>query len=252
MAKQLQEEKSKVEKEMASIKEEVIKKQEVRKTFSELAAHLTKEGKFEVKANQVLVISDMDVSDFLEAAMTLDLNHRLNVLGKALNRFSLDLILEGSIGLGEFNIADHSWNILAGTTGSLTIKAKPSALKRSINELVDFLKMLPVGQGFVLKPSQDLLIQGLSKDSMMEYYDLCQEKEDPELRQKGQDELFEKNSSILKVKGLIFKIYGLNSSQVDRAIDMNAGGILFKSVPLADVEHSSLVLVLLSKEKADS
>ena len=103
MAKKNQIEETKVEKEMTAIREESLQKQEVRKTFSELAAHLTKEGKFEVKANQVLVISDMDVSDFLEAAMTLDLNHRLNVLGKALNRFSLDLILEGSIGLGEFN-----------------------------------------------------------------------------------------------------------------------------------------------------
>ncbi|MBM3207906.1 MAG: hypothetical protein FJZ57_04800, partial [Chlamydiae bacterium] len=203
MAKKNQIEETKVEKEMTAIREEALQKQEVRKTFLELVQILSKEESFEVSGNQMLVIEDMNIVDFIDASSSLDLTARLDALGKAFNKYSLDLILEGSIGLGEFNIADYSWNILPGTSGKLVIKARPATLKKNITDLVSFLKLLPSGQGFVLKPGQDLLIQGLSKESMMDYYDSCKDDDSVEKKDKGQDELFEKNCSLLKDNKLL-------------------------------------------------
>ena len=240
---------SALEKEMTSIRQDSLKKEVIRKTPIELAQILTTEGKFEITSSEMLVLSNLDLNDFLEAVAITDLSKRLQVLGKILARFSLEVSLEGSIALGEFNIADHSWNLSAGESGSLVIKARPTLLRKSVNDLVSFLNMLPVGQGFVLKPSQDLLLEGLTSDSMLDYYKLCQENEDAVTRDKGQDELFAKNCQTLSLKGLVFKIYGVNAKQVDRGIDVNAGGILFRVVKGEGPQPASLVLVLLNKEQ---
>jgi len=239
---------SEVEKEMTSIREDSLKKQVVRKTPIELAQILATEGKFELTSSEMLVLSNMDLTDFLEAVAITDLSKRLQVLGKIFSRFSLEISLEGSVALGEFNIGDHSWNLSAGASGSMVIKARPILLRKSVNDLVSFLNMLPVGQGFVLKPSQDLLLEGLTSDSMLDYYKLCQENEDAAARERGQDELFAKNCQTLSLKGLVLKIYGVNAKQVDRGIDVNAGGILFRAMAAEGAQAASLVVVLLNKE----
>lgn len=246
MENQLQE--LSLEREMNTLREASLKKEEVRLTPMELAQVLSKEGKFELTSNKILILSQMDVSDFLTAVTTTDLTERLQVLAKILSRFSLDIILEGSVTLGEFNIADHSWSMSAGSSGIMLIKAKPTLVRRSVSEIVSFLNMLPVGQGFVLKGSQDLLIEGLSSDSMLEYYKFCQDNGDPKARDMGQDALFEKNCQTLSFKGLSLKVFGLNASQVDRGIDVNAGGILFRAVPAELSQKSAIVVVLLAKE----
>lgn len=248
MARQLEDSQSTIEKEMSAVRETSLKKEEVRLTPMQLAEILSKEGRFELTSNKVLILSQMDVSDFLTAVTTTDLTKRLQVLARVLSRFSLDITLEGSVTLGEFNIADHSWSMAAGTSGSMQIKAKPSLVRRSVSEIVSFLNMLPVGQGFVLKASQDLLLEGLSSDSMLDYYKYCQDNEDAKAREQEQDALFEKNCQTLPLKGLSLKIYGLNAAQVDRGIDVNAGGILFHTVPAQESEKSAIVVVLLSKE----
>lgn len=247
MPKQLQEEQNQVEKEMQDVRVASLQKELVRLSPAELADLLQKEGKFTLSGNQVLVLAPMDTSDFLQAIGTSDLTQRLQVFGRILHRYSLDLTLEGSITLGEFNIADHSWSILPGGSGSLVIKAKPTLVRRSIADLVAFLNMLPIGQGFVFKVSQDLLLEGLSSDSMLEYYKYCQEKESAALREKGQEELFEKNCPMLSLKGYALKIYGLNATQVERGIDVNAGGILFRPVQADPSQKTALIVALVTK-----
>lgn len=247
MPEQLQEEQSQVEKEMQAVRESALQKEQVRLSPAQLADILQKEGKFELSSNQVLVLFAIDTNDFLQAIGTSDLTQRLQVLGRILNRYSLDLILEGSVTLGEFNIVDHSWSIFPGASGSLAIKAKPSLVRRSISDLVAFLNMLPIGQGFALKVSQDLLLEGLSSDSMLDYYKYCQENESAALREKGQDELFEKNCPMLSLKGYTLKIYGLNATQVDRGIEVNAGGILFRPIQADPSQKTALVVALIAK-----
>jgi hypothetical protein len=244
MAKKNQIEETKVEKEMTAIREESLQKQEVRKTFLELVQILSREDSFEISGNQMLVIEDMNVLDFIDASSSLDLTTRLDALGKAFNKFGLDLILEGSIGLGEFNIADYSWNILPGTSGKLIMKARPATLRKNITEIVNFLKLLPSGQGFVLKSGQDLLIQGLSKESMMDYYESCKDDDSVEKKDKGQDELFANNCSVLKENNLLLKIYGLDASQVDRTIDVVSGGIRYSAKPTDESKKASIVMVV--------
>ena len=242
-----QDAKTHVEKEMKEVREAALQKNYVTKKIAELAMTLASDGKFEIKEDQVLVLTDLNLSDFFDAVECQDPGLRLAVLGKIFERYSLEVSLDGSINLGEFNINDHSWSISAGTTGSCVLKAVPQTFKRSLSEIVSLLRKMPEGHAFVLKNRQSLLIEGISSESMIDYYQYCQENEDLKLRDLGQDELFEKNCQLLSIKGQALKIYGANAKQVDRAIDINAGGVLFKPVAKKDEEETMLVIVLLPK-----
>lgn len=223
--------------------------EEVKVTPTELAQMLVQNSEFQLKAGRKLIIRNIDTNDFLSAISATDQPRRLQVFIKMMNKLSLDLVLEGSIHLGEFNIVDHSWALSAGESGSLTISSKPAAVTKTVSEMVSFLNLMAPGSGFPLKARQDLLLTGLSSDALLDYYKLCQENEDVAVREKGQDALFKKASDILSLKGLDLKIYGLNSSQVDRNIDINAGGILFKAVSLNNQTHPHLILTLLETPK---
>ncbi len=219
--------------------------EEIRVTPAELAEKLIQNPVFELGADKKLVVHNIDTNDFLSAISATDQARRLQVFYKMMNKLSLDLSMEGSITLGEFNIGDHSWTLSAGESGSLKISSKPSMVVKSISELVSFLNLMSAGKGFPLKAHQDLLITGLSSDAMLDYYQLCQKTEDVKEREKGQDELFKKASELLSLKNLNFRIYGLNSSQVDRNIDINTGGILFKALPMNDQTKPHLIITLL-------
>ncbi len=224
--------------------------EEMKMTTWQLAEKLSQNASFDIEAGQKLVIQNIDLNDFLTAAGSTEPAIQLQMLQRMMNRFSLEINLEGSINLGQFNLADNSWTILPGNTGSLRIVSKPLALRRSLSELVAFLNMLPVGQALMFKPRQDLLIDGLSPDSMLEYYQFCQDNKDPKEQEKGQDELFAKASSTLALKGLNLRIYALNAVQIDRGIDVNAKGIVFKALGNSELTAPTLVAVLLAKGEA--
>lgn len=221
--------------------------EEIRVTPIELASMLTQNPSFELQADKKLVIQNIDTNDFLSAISATDHARRIQVLLKMMHNLSLDLSLEGSVVLGEFSIADHSWTLSAGESGSFKISAKPATVVKSITEIVTILSMTPAGTAFPLKANQDLLLTGLSADGMLNYHRLCQETEDVKAREKGQDELFRKGCELLALKKLNFRIYGLNVAQVDRNIDVNAGGILFKAVKKDDQSPTHLILALLEE-----
>ncbi|MBX9923342.1 MAG: hypothetical protein K2Y01_04455 [Rhabdochlamydiaceae bacterium] len=223
--------------------------EEIRVTPVELASMLTQNPSFELQADKKLVIQNIDTNDFLSAISATDQPRRLQIFLQMMSKFSINLSLEGSITLGEFSIADHSWTLFAGASGSLKISTKPSPVVKSVTELVSVLALTPPGTGFPLKANQDLLLTGLSSDAMLDYHRLCQETEDPKAREQGQDTLFRRACELLVLKNLNFRIYGLNVAQVDRNIDVNAGGILFKAVRKDDETQPHLILTLLETVK---
>lgn len=222
--------------------------EDLRMTPSELADQLLQTPLFELSNDRKLTIYNMSANDFITAITAKDQSSRLQVFFHMMKNLSVDVELEGSISIGDFSIGDYSWTLSTGSNGSLKIKSKPSTVVKSIEEIVSFLMLMDLGKGFPLKANQDLLLTGLSRDAMLHYYRLCQEKEDSTTREQGQEELFDKANSTLALKGLSLKIYGLNASQVNRNIDVNAGGILFKATKNSDEMPPHLILALLKKK----
>ena len=134
-----------------------------------------------------------------------------------------------------------------GESGKLSMTARPVALEKSIEELVHFLQMLPEGQGFVLQPGQELFLRGLSEESLMQYYHFCQEDETTEGKEKGQDLMFEANCSLLKERGLAFRVYAMNAVQIDRIIDTALQGIRFTAKSSEADKKAHLVIRVVAK-----
>jgi hypothetical protein len=225
--------------------------EEIRVSPMELAEKLSKNTSFTLEADKKLVIYNIDTNDYMSAITAKDQPTRLQVFLSMMNKLSLNVKLEGSITLGEFDVGSHSWALFAGESGSLTMTTKPSPVVKSISEVVSFLDVLSEGKGFPLKANQDLLITGLSSDAMLAYHRLCKDTEDADARDKGQDTMFKAASELLRFKGLNLKIYGLNVAQVNRNIDINAGGILFTAVAKDDGSQPHLILTLLSDTAKD-
>lgn len=222
----------------------------VRYTPAELAATLSEGNTVELDAEKTLVIYQIDSGDFITAVEEIEPKTRLGVLVDLMRRFSLELNLEGSIDLGSFNLADHSWSFKAGKTGTLKISAKPTTVRKSLSEMVTFLTKIPVGQALVLKPYQELFLEDLLASDLVDYYEYCQNETDGKKREKEQDALFIKNSPILQDKGLTLKVYGLNAQQIDRSIDTGAGGLLFRPVAGEELKHPRVVVGLLGENTA--
>ena len=123
--------------------------EEIRVTPVELASMLTQNPSFELQADKKLVIQNIDTNDFLSAISATDQPRRLQIFLQMMSKFSINLSLEGSITLGEFSIADHSWTLCAGASGSLKISTKPSPVVKSVTELVSVLALTPPGTGFL-------------------------------------------------------------------------------------------------------
>ena len=223
--------------------------EEIKVTPIQLAEMLVQNPSFELQADKKLVIQNIDTNDFISAISASDQPRRLQVFYKMMNKLDLDISMEGSLTLGEFNIGDHSWTLSAGDSGSLKITSKPATVVKTVAEMVAVLNIMSAGKGFPFKARQDLLLTGLSSDAMLDYYRLCQETEDVAAREKGQDELFRKASELLALKGLNLRVYGLNAAQVDRNIDINAGGILFRATQLEDQSQPHLIVTLLEAPK---
>lgn len=214
-------------------------------TPSQLAEMLLQNPSLELQPNQKLILQHINTHDFVSAISAPDHSKRLLSFYSMMKKLDLDITLEGSIFLGEFNLSDHSWTLSAGESGFLKISAKPSTLIKTVSEIVAFLSLMPAGNAFPLKARQDLLLTGLSSDAMLAYYRLCQETTDLQTKEKGQDNLFHKACELLPLKNLHLRIYGLNASQVDRNIDLQAGGILFKGLPKdANVSHHLMLTLL--------
>ncbi len=69
------------------------------------------------------------------------------------------------------------------------------------------------------------------------------------MREKEQDRLFEGACPMLVQKKLTLKVYGFNVLQIDRNIDVNAGGVLFRPVGNSELTTPAIVLALLRAEK---
>jgi len=225
--------------------------EEIRVSPMELAQKLSQNPTFEIEANKKLVIHSIDTNDFMSAISAKDQQTRLQVFLTMMNKLSMNVKLEGSITLGEFDVGSHSWSLFAGESGSLKMTTKPSPVVKSITDMVSFLDVISEGKGFPLKANQDLLITGLSSDAMMNYHRLCQDTDEASARDQGQDTMFKAASELLRFKGLNFKVYGLNVAQVNRNIDINAGGILFTAVGKDDGTQPHLILTLLSDTAKD-
>jgi hypothetical protein len=224
-----------------------VKKKEIYKTPLEFALALSEKGSFDLSDQDVLILKDMDPSDFIDATIAPTPSERLKMLLNMMGRYGLELHLEGSIHLGDFSIADRSWRIETTRSSHLSIKVKPAACNRLIDDLVNFLQLLPQGQAYVLKPCQDLFLGGLSSESLIEYYNLCQQSEDPMHRDVQQQHLFEKNSQILTVKGLSLKIFGIHAQQLERMIDVKRQGVIFKAVAKDEKIQPSIIIALVKK-----
>lgn len=221
--------------------------QELRMTWPQLAETLSQKGKLVLDPNQPLVIHQIELADFVALVEEEKAEKKAALFADMLRRLSLEIAFEGSIALGPFNLAEQSFTLTAHPGSFLRILARPQPFKKSVTELVSFLSKLPVGHALVLKPNQDLFLQGLSADAMFSYYQCCQDETDVQAREKGQDKMFADSCSLLEEKGLQLKVYGLNVQQVDRAINAAEGGVLFRPVGNEELQEPRVVLGLIAK-----
>lgn len=225
-----------------------VPSQEIRLSCLQLAEKLIQEEAIELRSGETLVIHQLDSNDLLSAAEENEPLKRIGVLVNIMRRLSLEIRLEGSLTLGPLVLADHSWSFTPGESGFFRLTARPTAVRKSLLEIVSFLAKLPIGQALVLKPFQELSLEEISTQDLLDYYKFCQNETDPSVHEKKQDALFLKNCPLLTEKNLILKIYGLNAKQLDRHVDTNIGGIFFKPIASSEQPHPRVVAVLLENK----
>src|SRR3990167_7364140 len=185
---------------------------ELRLTWSELATTLMRDSKIELSEGQSLIIHQIDTNDFMSAVEELEPGRRLAVFVEIMRRFALEVGFEGSLTLGAFNLADHSWTLTSGNSRFVRITAQPITLRKPIIEIVSFLSKLPLGQALALKPFQKLFIEDLSADRLLDYYQSCQGDNNLAAQEQKQDELFMASCPMLTEKNLSLRIYGLGAA----------------------------------------
>lgn len=228
-------------------KPETVTGEQVRFTAQQLAETLLKEGFLQIQPEQTLIVQQIELSDFLSLVEEVDVTKKLTMFSEILKRFSVEIGWEGSMEIGAFNLPDQSWSFKPGASGFLRLHAKPALMKKSLKEIVSFLLKLPEGQALLLKPRQNLFLEGISADAMLDYYQHCQDESDPVAREKGQDEMFSSSHSLLAEKNMTLKVYGLNAKQVDRTIDAGSGGMLFTPVGSDELKEPAIVVGLVKK-----
>jgi hypothetical protein len=216
----------------------------------ELAHKLSLSESITLKKGDTLSFSDLDLSDFFAIVNEEDNLKKLGVLQQIMNRCRLILSLEGSLALGALNLDDRSWTLMAGDSGSLTICAKPLPVRLSLQELVLFLKKLPLGQALVLKPNQDLLLEGFSQESVTGYFEFCQNTTDVKVLEKAQDEFFTQANELLKQENLTLKMYALEASMMNREVNPMLGQILFKPQGDETRQHPRMMAALIKAVEA--
>jgi hypothetical protein len=203
----------------------------------------------ELKGDDSIKISEFEIGDFMSLVNEEDNRLKLNVIQKALSHFGLLLNLEGSINLGNLNLDDRSWTLSAGQSGSLKISAKSFALKKSVDELVAFLKKLPVDQGLVLKAGQDLLLEGFNHDAVKAYFELSSKSKDPKVLEKVQDDFFVASSKVLQDEGLVLKVFAVEAASLNREVNPELGLVVFKPQAQDETKAPRVVVALTKKTK---
>ena len=214
-------------------------------TWSQLAERLSF-GRMELHEAQTLIVHNIDPSDFLSLVEETDPAGRLRIFVEIMQRQSLEVSFEGSVVLGAFDISDSSWTLTPGEGKYLQISSRPSTMRKTIVELVSFLKKLPQGQAWAFKPFQRLFIEELSSDAMFTYYQHCQENSELTSQESEQDLLFTSSCDTLAKESLILKVYGVNAAQVNRNIDTSAGGILFSPESNAEFKQPRIIIGLVA------
>ena len=219
----------------------------IKLTVLELVQKLSKSESIVLKTGESLKIVDLDMNDFLAIANETDNHKKLNGLQLIMNRFKLQLFLEGSMTLGAMNLDDHSWTLTAGDSGQLRISAKLFPLRLSLTDLITFLKRLPLGQALVLKEEQELLLEGFSPEALSSFFNFCQNTTDIKVLEKAQDDFFVSASLSLAQEGLDLKLYALNATMMNREVNPIHGQILFKPVSNEEKAACRMMAVLIKR-----
>ena len=216
-------------------------------TIFSLIQKLAKNEVIHLRRDESIKISELDMSDFMTLASTEDHYQKLNLIQKLFSHHGLFLNFEGSIQVGNLNLDDRSWVLGAGDSGELKISARSLPLKKSVDELVQFLKKLELGQGLILKAGQDLLIEGLHTAAVQNYYELSKNAQDPKVIEKIQDEFFVANSKLLKDEGLLLKVFALDATAVNREVNPELGFVIYRAQSTDSSKTPRLVMALTKK-----
>lgn len=216
-------------------------------TVFEFVQELNQKKAVELSNEQELTLKAFDLADFMTLA-SLDDNHKkVGLLQQVFARFGLQLFFEGSMHLKKLSLDDMSLTFSAGESKVLKITARPSFLRRSIQDLVGFLQNLPENGVIALKPNQDLLIEGFSKQELMDYYQVCSSNKDLQVQQNAQDALFQNTSLVLKEKGLNFRIFAANAEAINREINSELGGLYLRATS-KEADKDPVILMGLAKK----
>jgi hypothetical protein len=213
----------------------------------ELAEKLTKGESIKLNPAETITLTGIDMQDFFAIVNEEELAKKANVLQQIMNRFNIALMLEGAVGLGAMNLDERSWTLAASNETALKISARPLPFKLSINELVNFLKKLPVGQGLVFRSQQDLVLTGFSEKGLMNYYEFSQGTQDPKVLEKAQDQFFFEASEALQKEGLVLKMFGLEAAQLNREVNPAFGMIAFRAQGNETLTQPRIVVALTKK-----
>lgn len=201
----------------------------------------------ELRGNEAIKISEFDISDFMQIAIEEDQRLKLGIVQKYFSNFGVILNLEGSITLGNLNLEDRSWIIAAGESGHLKISAKSVPLKKTVDELVSFLKKLPLDQGLILKPGQDLLLEGFEQNAIKSYFELSSKSKDPKVLEKIQDNFLIASSKLLQQENLILKIFAIDALLLNRELNIELGLVMFKPQAQEAFKAPRVVVALTKK-----
>lgn len=203
---------------------------QIKLSVFELAQKLIRGETIELSAEEQLVVSQIDMVDFMAIVNEEDLSKKLGLLQQSLMKYGIAIFMEGAVSLGMLNLDDRSWTITAGEGQKLKVLARALPLRLALNDLVSFLKKLPLGQALALNVHQDLSITGLTEQAVMNYYELSQSNQDASVIEKTQDQFFIASSEVLRNEGLALKIYAMDSAFLNREVNPSFGQISFRPV----------------------
>jgi len=210
----------------------------------DLIKKLTLGETIELPNGHSLSITDFDMQDFLSIVTEDNLQKKLGVIQGICNRFHLNVLMEGDVLLGALNLDDRSWTLTASESQSLKIFAKPQPLKLSIDEVISFMKKLPLGQGMAFRSGQDLLITGFSQKAVESYYEFSKDVTDARVLEKAQDAFFVEASATLQKEGLILKVFAIDASSLNREVNPAFGMIVFKAQSRDNQKNPRIALAL--------
>jgi len=206
----------------------------VKLTPFELLEKFTKESIFEIKADQKLIIQDIETNDFIGALSAKNTKEKLEALQRIIGKKSLNFFIEGSGFSEKFNLNEQSWTWIVEAGGFLKITSSRPAVEKSASEIISCLENLPSKIGVPLKPNEDLLITGLSPDAI-EDFRLTQS------LKKGSENRTEVFDSF-RFKGRQVRVYGLGANKLEHSI-LNECSILFKALSEGSQLQPRLMLV---------